>query len=134
MDDDLEQIREKKRREMEDKMKGKVKAGVIHIDEAHFAEAVGQHQRLVIDFWAEWCGPCRMVSPIIEELAIEMAGEVTFAKCNTDESPRTAARLGIEAIPTILFFSQGKMIERVIGAYGKDALKAKIVRAFRLPQ
>lgn len=132
MDDELDQIREKKRREMVMKLSGKEKNPVILIDEAHFAEAVGTHPRLVIDFWAEWCGPCRMVSPVIEELASEFKDKVTFGKCNTDENPRAAARFGIEAIPTLLIFSQGKMIERVIGAYPRDALKEKIIRAFGL--
>jgi thioredoxin 1 len=134
MVDELEHIREKKLREMQERMENKGNPTVIPIDESHFAEAVGQHPHLVIDFWADWCGPCRIVSPIIEELAVEMAGQVTFAKCNTDENPRVATRFGITAIPTILFFSHGKMIDRVVGAYGKEAMKAKINRAFSLPK
>jgi thioredoxin 1 len=134
MADDLEQIRDKKLREMQEKMANKGNPMVIPIDEAHFAEAVGQYPQLVIDFWADWCGPCRMVSPIVEELAGEMAGQVTFGKCNTDENSRLATRFGITAIPTILFFSHGKMVDRVVGAYGKEALKAKIKRAFNLTE
>jgi thioredoxin 1 len=132
MDDELARIREKKLQEMQKTMEQRKHAGVLHADERNFDELVGSTRRLVIDFWAEWCGPCRRVGPVIEELAREYAGTVTFAKCNTDENPRLAMQFGISAIPAILFFSQGTMVDEVIGAYPKDALRQRIIRAFRL--
>ena len=75
------------------------------------------HPFLVIDFWAEWCGPCRMVAPVIEELSREYSGQVTFAKCNTDENPGIAGGFGISAIPTIILFRDGNAADIVVGAY-----------------
>ncbi|MDD1716348.1 MAG: thioredoxin [Methanolinea sp.] len=131
-DDELQRIREKKIREMEEKMHGREgSAGkLLHVDQARFTQMLAEHPRLVVDFWAEWCGPCRMVAPVIEDLAREMAGQVSFGKCNTDHNQNLAAQFGISAIPTILLFSQGRMIDRVIGAYPKDALRGRIVKAF----
>jgi thioredoxin 1 len=137
-DDELKSIREKKLRELEARFldqKGKGQqqpARVLMVDESRFLTLLSDHPRLVIDFWAEWCGPCRMVAPIIEELATAMAGHVTFGKCNTDENPRLAARFGISAIPTILLFREGALLDRIIGAYPKEAIRARIIRAFGL--
>ncbi len=105
-------------------------AVVIPVDEVHFAHVLQQHPALVIDFWAEWCGPCRRVAPIVEELAQEFAGKVTFAKCDTDHNQRLAMKFGISAIPCLLFFSSGQMIDRLIGAVPKELIHAKVVRNF----
>jgi len=135
-DEELQRIREKKLRELEEKLhapREAVPAGkVITVDEAHFSALLGQHPRLVVDFWAEWCGPCRMVGPIIEDLSREMAGKVTFGKCNTDHNQRLAVRFEISAIPTVLLFSGGQLAERIIGAYPKDAIRSRITRTFGL--
>ena len=85
---------------------------------------------VLVDFWAEWCGPCRMVGPVVEELAMEYAGKVSFAKCNTDDNPLLSGSFTISAIPTLLFFRNGALVERVTGAYPKDALKKVVERAF----
>ena len=103
---------------------------VMPVDEVHFAQVLQQHPALVIDFWAEWCGPCRRVAPVVEELAQEFAGKVTFAKCDTDHNQRLAMQFGISAIPCLLFFSQGQMVDRVIGALPKESIRAKVVRNF----
>jgi thioredoxin 1 len=133
MDDELARIREKKIAEMQQKMEQqKVSGGVIHIDEMNFRDIAAATPRLVIDFWAEWCGPCRRVGPVIEELSHEYAGVITFGKCNTDENGRLAMQFGISAIPTIIFFSQGRKIEQVIGAYPKEALRQRLIKAFGL--
>ena len=89
---------------------------------------------VLVDFWARWCGPCRMVGPIIEELSHEFAGIVAFGKCNTDLNPRLATQYGISAIPTVLFFAGGRMVDRVIGAYPKDALRSRVTRAFGIDE
>jgi len=137
-DDELRLIREKKLRELEarfssQKERGQQHAGrVLVVDESTFSPLLAEHPRLVVDFWAEWCGPCRMVAPIIEELASAMAGQVTFGKCNTDHNPRLAARFGISAIPTLLLFRKGALADRIIGAYPKDQLRARILQVFGL--
>lgn len=79
----------------------------------------------VVDFWAAWCGPCRMVGPIVEELAGEYAGKVTVGKLDVDSNQRTAAQFNVRSIPTILFFKDGKVVDTVIGAVPKPALERK---------
>jgi len=81
---------------------------------------------VMVDFWAPWCGPCRMVSPIVEELADEYEGRVNFAKLNTDESPTIAARFGIRAIPTLLVFKGGQLVGQIIGFRPKSDLKKRL--------
>ena len=100
---------------------------VTHITDRDFDEQVIKGKGLIlVDFWAEWCGPCRMIAPILDELAGEYEGQVTIAKLNVDENRETAARFGIRSIPTILFFKDGTQVEQVIGALSKSALKAKV--------
>jgi thioredoxin 1 len=137
MDDELAKIREKKLQELRDRFdpakkasQAPVNAVVLPVDEIHFAQFVRDHPALVIDFWAEWCGPCRRVGPIVEELAQEFAGKVTFAKCDTDHNQRLAMQFGISAIPCLLFFSQGQMVDRLIGALPRESIRAKVVRNF----
>ncbi len=81
---------------------------------------------LVIDFWAEWCGPCRMIGPIIEELATEYGDKVNIGKCDVDDNDTIAAQYGIRNIPTVLFIKGGQVVDKQVGAVGKDAFKAKI--------
>lgn len=81
----------------------------------------------LVDFWATWCGPCRMIAPIVEELAGETEG-VTFAKVNVDENADVAIGLGIQAIPTLILFKNGKAVDKAVGLQGKEALKAMIDR------
>ena len=81
---------------------------------------------LVIDFWATWCGPCRMVAPIIEELANEYDGKVTVGKCDVEEADDIAAEFGIRNIPTIVFMKDGKILDKVVGAASKSKIEEKI--------
>ncbi|WP_048068170.1 thioredoxin [Methanoregula boonei] len=130
-DNELERVREKRMAELKGKLERQGAGGrVIPVDQLHMEELLKTHPALVIDFWAEWCGPCRKIAPAIEELAGEFAGKVTFGKCNTDENQQLAMQLNISAIPNIVFFSHGKMVDRVIGAYPKEAIREKVIRNF----
>ena len=102
-------------------------AAAIHLTEQNFDETLAQHSEvMMVDFWAEWCGPCRAIAPALEDLARESAGRVTLAKVNVDENPGLAARYGIRSIPTVLFVKQGKVADQVIGAVPKVQLKKKL--------
>ena len=83
-------------------------------------------QPVVIDFWAEWCGPCRMIGPVIEELAEEYAGKVVVGKCDVDDNDAIAVKYSVRNIPTILFIKNGQVVDKQVGAVSKDILKAKI--------
>ena len=99
-------------------------AETMHLTEQSFDEALVATQGLVmIDFWAEWCGPCRAIAPVREELAEASEGRVTLMKVNIDENPGLAARYGVRSIPTILFFKGAAVVERVVGAAPKAVLQ-----------
>ncbi len=99
----------------------------LHLTEASFDAELGKHPEvLMVDFWAEWCAPCRAIAPTLEELARESAGRVSLAKVNVDEQPGLAARYGVRSIPTILFVKGGKVVDQVIGAVPKVQLKKKL--------
>ncbi len=98
-------------------------ATVKHLTDAAFKAEVAQGTTLV-DFWAPWCGPCRMVAPILDELSKDFAGQATIAKINVDEEPNTAADFGIQSIPTLLLFKDGKLVNRMVGAQPKANLAA----------
>ena len=124
--DELEKIRQKKLKELMLKMSGEVQKAVsspVKVDASNFDSVLAENANVVVDFWAEWCMPCRMVAPIIDELAREYAGKVVFAKLNTDENPSIAARYSISAIPTLIFFKNGKPVDQVVGALPKGELK-----------
>nr|WP_040714334.1 thioredoxin [Paenibacillus curdlanolyticus] len=80
----------------------------------------------LVDFWAPWCGPCKMQLPIVEELAGELAGQATIAKINVDEQPELASQFGVMSIPTLILFKDGQPIDKLVGLQSKDALKTKI--------
>ena len=102
-------------------------SATLHLTEQNFDEALTANQGLMmVDFWAEWCGPCRAIAPVLEDLTRESAGTVTLAKVNVDENPGLAARYGIRSIPTILLVKQGKVADQVIGAVPKTQLKKKL--------
>ena len=90
-------------------------------------ENLSKNHLTLVDFWASWCGPCRMIAPVVEELANEIKG-VTFAKVNVDDYGEVAMGLGIQAIPTLILFKDGQAVDRVVGVQSKEALKAMIDR------
>lgn len=101
--------------------------GIINVTSQTWDSEVLQSKGIVmVDFWAVWCGPCRMIAPTVEELAKEYAGKIKVAKLNTDENPDIASRYKIMGIPTIMFFKDGEKVDQIIGAVPKSQLKAKI--------
>ncbi len=101
---------------------------VVLTQENFPAEVLQSSTPVLVDFWAEWCGPCKMVAPILEELAEEYQGRVKIAKVNIDEQQALAAEYGIRAIPTLLLFSQGQVTEQIVGLRGKRELKNSFER------
>jgi thioredoxin 1 len=97
----------------------------IHLTEQNYDEALLAADGLVmVDFWAEWCGPCRMIAPVLEEIAKDSDGDVTLMKVNVDENSALAARYDIRSIPTILFFKDGEIVDRVVGAASKTKFQS----------
>jgi thioredoxin 1 len=102
-------------------------SATLHLTEQNFDEALVANQVvMMVDFWAGWCGPCRAIAPVLEELVRDSGGRVTLAKVNVDENPGLAARYGIRSIPTILFVKEGKVVEQVIGAVPRAQLQKKL--------
>jgi thioredoxin 1 len=133
MDDELEEIRKRK---MEQLKKQYIKGGTnmevnmpnipIKLTDTDIDDAIKKYSIIVIDCWAPWCGPCRMVAPVIDELAREMHGIFVFGKLNVDENPLTSAKHQIMSIPTLLVFKNGNLVDRLVGAFPKEELKKKL--------
>lgn len=128
---ELHRIKLKKMREMMKRIAGQKKKKVlfnkpVEVTDKTFDETIRNNQLVVVDCWAPWCGPCQMVAPIIEELAKQYAGKVLFGKLNVDENPLIAMRYGIMGIPTLLFFKNGELVDRIVGAIPKQMLEQKI--------
>lgn len=98
----------------------------LQITDANFEELLNSGKPMVVDFWAEWCGPCRMVGPIIDELASEYDGKVTIGKMDVDNNDEIVGQFGIRNIPTVLFFKDGKMVDKQVGAVAKATFQTKI--------
>ena len=97
----------------------------VELNASNFADTIKEGVVLV-DFWAPWCGPCRMIAPVIEELAADFEGKAVVGKVNTDEAPEVAGQFGIRSIPTVLFFKDGELVDQMIGAAPKQAYADKL--------
>lgn len=130
--DELDEIRKRKLERMMSEIKNPPEPKVslperpVEVTDGTVESAASQYPVFVLDCWAEWCGPCRMIAPVIEELAREMRGRVVFGKLNVDSNMQTANRYRISAIPTLLIFKNGKLVDKLVGAYPKASLLAKI--------
>ncbi len=98
----------------------------VKVTDDTVGDVVARYPLVIVDCWAEWCGPCRMVAPVLDELAKEMEGKVVFGKLNVDENMKTATKYGIMAIPTLLVFRNGELADQMVGAYPKTTLANKI--------
>jgi len=129
-ENDLDQIRLRKIQAILDQTKnaGQTNNQPMTVTDDTFHKAVQTNYLLVVDFWAPWCAPCRMVGPIIEALSAEYTGKAAFGKMNVDENQMVPSSFGIMSIPTIILFNHGKEVERLVGAYPKAHIEAMIKR------
>jgi thioredoxin len=129
-DDELEAIKDKKLAELQKEAATKARMSSITepivLTDSNFASEVTKYPVMLVDFWAPWCGPCRMVSPIIEQLSREYSGRVAFGKVNVDENQRIAASFGIQSIPTLMIFKGSKAVDLIIGAMPKAQIEIKL--------
>lgn len=98
----------------------------VVLTDSNFDQVLNSDKPVLVDFWAEWCGPCKMTSPIVHELAREYDGKAVIAKLNVDENPQITARFGVRSIPTLLFFKNGKLTDKQVGASPKSVLLNKL--------
>lgn len=130
--EELDKIRSKKLEELKQRAAsgdgGKPPSEPFEITDYTFEESVAENELLLVDFWAPWCGPCRMVAPVVRELAKDYAGRVAFGKVNTDENPQTAMQFRIMSIPTLMLFKGGKAVDHLVGAGPRSMIEAMIQR------
>ena len=102
-------------------------SNAMTVTDADFESEVEKHEKLtVVDFWATWCGPCRMIAPILDQLAVEHAGKLKVAKLDVDTNIKTATRFNVRSIPLLLFFKDGKVVDQIVGAVPKTHIEAKL--------
>jgi len=105
----------------------KMAANIVEISDSSFdAEVLQAQQPVLVDFWAPWCGPCKAIGPVIQDLSHTYGDRVKFAKCNVDENPMTPGKFGIKAIPTLIFFKDGKVADQIIGMVAKSKLEESL--------
>lgn len=110
----------------------KISTGVIEINDKNFGDEVLKYSSpVLVDFWAPWCGPCRLIAPVTEKLAEEYAGRLKFCKLNVDDNPQMASRYQVMSIPKLLFFRDGQVVDEIIGAVPESALRSKVESVLR---
>lgn len=126
--DELDEIRKRKLKELEEKYLGKKEVidKPIQVTDQTFEDTIRKYPVVVVDFWGQWCPPCHMIAPIIEELANDYSGKVVFSKLNVDKNQVIAAKYGIMAVPTLLIFKNGKLMDQVTGALPRQYLEQRI--------
>jgi thioredoxin 1 len=129
-DDELEKIKMRKLKEILSGQSQRpiVVAEPVEVTDLNFKQFINSNKYSVVDFWAEWCAPCRAIAPIVKELAEQYAGKVVFGKLNVDENPRTASEYGIMGIPTLILFKDGRPVDMVVGAVPRRVLEGRIVK------
>ena len=130
-DAEIQRIRQRKLGEMVQKTRARYSTSEqngrpIILTDASFSSEVSKYSLMLVDFWAVWCGPCRMIAPIIEELAKEYSGRVAFGKLNVDENPLTSNAFQVQSIPTLLIFHHGRAVDSIIGAVPKDQIESRL--------
>jgi len=131
-DAEIQSIREKKLVEMMRRTRVQLQSVEKHdgkpiiLSDATFSSEISKYPLMVVDFWAAWCGPCRMVAPIVEQLAKEYSGRVAFGKLNVDENPLTSNEFEVQSIPTLLIFRDGQPVDGIIGAVPKYQIESKL--------
>ena len=102
-------------------------SNAVAVNDANFEQEIEKHDGLaVVDFWATWCGPCRMIAPILDQLSVEYAGKVKVSKMDVDANIKTASRFNVRSIPMLLFFKNGKVVDQIVGAVPRQAIEAKL--------
>jgi len=131
-DEEMQSIRERRMVEMMRRTRAQLQTAEkydgkpIILSDTTFSSEISKHPLMVVDFWAAWCGPCRMVAPIVEQLAKEYSGRVAFGKLNVDENPLTSNEFQVQSIPTLLIFRDGQPVDGIIGAAPKYQIESKL--------
>ena len=129
-DDELEAIKQKKLAELQKEASTNAMMSALSepvvLTDSNFANEIKKYPLMIVDFWAPWCGPCRMVSPVIEQLAREYSGRAAFGKVNVDENQRVAALFGVQSIPTLMIFKFDKVVDIMIGAMPKAQIELRL--------
>jgi thioredoxin 1 len=129
-DDELEAIKQRKMAELQRAAATRATMSALTepvvLNDSNFTTEIAKYPVMLVDFWAPWCGPCRMVSPIIEQLAREYSGKVAFGKVNVDENQMVSASFGIQSIPTMMMFKNGKAVDVLVGAMPKGQIEIKL--------
>ncbi len=133
IDPDLEAIRQRKAKELRELLDGEavtkqVFDRPVEANDRSLQDIIASNDLVIVDMWAPWCGPCKMIGPIIDKLAMKYKGKVVFAKVNVDQNPVISGQLGVQSIPTLLIFRSGSLIDRKVGALPQQALEMLIDR------